>query len=164
MSKAVILVGRVGSGKTFYAKELLKKGGAVLLSVDEIMLALFGNDAGEKHDFYATRTQKYLFEKSIEILASGKDVILDWGFWRRCDRDSARAFYAEAGYACEAMYLDVSKDVRRRNIAARNMALQSGAESAYFMDDSVADKFDSFFEVPTDDEDYILVLGEEDNT
>lgn len=160
MAKAVILIGRVGSGKTFYAKELLKKGDAVLLSVDEIMLALFGNDAGEMHDFYAKRTQKYLFEKSIKVLASGMDVILDWGFWRRCDRDSARTYYAEAGYVCDAVYLDVSKEVRRRNIAARNMALQGGAESAYYMDDSVADKFDSFFEEPSDDEDYILEIRE----
>ena len=66
---------------------------AVILSVDEIMLSLFGLYAGEKHDEYTERIQKYLFEKSLEIVEAGTSVILDWGFWTREKRTEAREFY-----------------------------------------------------------------------
>ena len=157
MAKAILICGKVGSGKTHFAKKLLKKGGAVLLSVDEIMLSLFGNDAGDKHGFYAEKTQKYLLEKSLEILASGIDVILDWGFWKRESRDEARRFYAKAGFNCELYYISVSERDWRRNLAERNAEFDADNPTAYYIDDTVAELFASCFEPPSDDEGAILI-------
>ena len=36
-------------------------------SVDEIMLALFGQDAGEKHDDYVAGIKEYLYHSSEEV-------------------------------------------------------------------------------------------------
>lgn len=77
MGKAILICGKICSGKSTYAARLKKETNAVLLSVDEIMLDLFGLYAGEKHDEYTEKIQKYLFEKSIEIINSGSDVVLD---------------------------------------------------------------------------------------
>lgn len=55
MPKVVMTCGKLCSGKTTYAKKLQKESKAVILSVDEIMLALFGQDAGEKHDDMCVR-------------------------------------------------------------------------------------------------------------
>lgn len=45
-----------------------------------ITLALFGQDAGEKHDEYVKRARKYLYEKSLDLIQMDINVILDWGF------------------------------------------------------------------------------------
>ena len=47
MAKVILTCGKLGCGKTTYAKRLCAERGAVLLSADELMLALFGQDAGE---------------------------------------------------------------------------------------------------------------------
>lgn len=152
MPKAILICGKAGSGKTTYARKLMKERTAVLLSADEIMLALFGNDAGDMHNYYAERTQKYLFMKSLEILGQGIDVILDWGFWTKASRDSAKSFFRNAGHAAELHYVAVSDEEQRRNLETRNKAFLNGDRSAYYIDEATAEIFNARFEEPTDDE------------
>lgn len=48
--RPILLCGRICAGKTTYAKRLGKTRGAVCLSCDELMLALFGQQLGDRHD------------------------------------------------------------------------------------------------------------------
>lgn len=147
-AKVILICGKICSGKSFYAERLRKEHGAVMLSVDEITLSLFGQHIGEKHDEICGRTQKYLFEKSLEIVEVGTDVILDWGFWQREDRDHAREFYKSRGVPCEFHYVDISDGAWKKNLAERNAAVSAGKTAAYFVDDNLAAKFERMFEVP----------------
>ena len=110
MSKVILTCGKICCGKTTYAQKLCKEYNAILLSVDEITLALFGRDAGENHDTYVERTEEYLFEKSIELIESGINVVLDWGFWTKEERDYAREFYKSKNIECEFHYIDISDE------------------------------------------------------
>ena len=92
MAKVIMTCGKICCGKTTYARKLEEELGAVVLSIDEVMLALFPDGAGEMHDAYALRTEQYLLSLSLKILESGTDVILDWGLWTRAQRDRLRAF------------------------------------------------------------------------
>ena len=60
MAKVIITCGKVCSGKTTYAKRLCKENGAVLMSVDEVMLTVFGNDVGERHEEITEKIKTYL--------------------------------------------------------------------------------------------------------
>ena len=93
MADVVLICGRICCGKTTYAQTLCKDRRAVLLSVDEIMLGIFGQHCGDRHDEYAAGTQKYLYAKSLELLGAGIDVILDWGFWTGEVRSKAKEYY-----------------------------------------------------------------------
>lgn len=64
----------------------------MVLSVDEITLALFDSQLGERHEEICARTQQYLFQKSLEVMEAGVNIILDWGFWQKRSRDEARIF------------------------------------------------------------------------
>ena len=64
MAKAILICGPICAGKTTYANKLKAGSNAVILSVDEIMLTIFGQHCGEMHDEYAARTQKYLDKKA----------------------------------------------------------------------------------------------------
>ncbi len=145
---AYLLCGKLCSGKTQYARTLVQAEHAVLLSVDEIMLALYGTNAGEAHDMLTSRLQGYLFEKAAEILSTGISVVLDWGFWTRRSREWARHFFQERGFLTEMVYIDPPEEVREGWIAARNAAVAAGTEEAYPVDEGLADKMEALFEEP----------------
>ena len=147
MSCAILICGKIGAGKTTYAKKLVKERGAVLLSVDEITL-LFGQYLGDKHDGVVERAQRYLFEKAAELLAKGVTVVLDWGFWQKDERGEAAAFFAERGFRAEWHYVKVSDAVWRGNLAKRNAAFTDETQDFYFIDEDMAERFGGMFEEP----------------
>lgn len=99
MAKAILICGRIGCGKSTYAAQLARESRAMVLSVDEIMLSLFGQHCKEAHDRYAEGIRRYLFRQSAELVRRGVDVILDWGFWTRQSREEAKSFYRARGVA-----------------------------------------------------------------
>ena len=157
MAKVIMTCGRICSGKTTYSQKLSRELKAVVLSVDEITLALFGQDAGEMHDTYVERAEKYLYEKSVEIVRLGVDVILDWGFWTRAEREQARAFYAGHNIPCESHCIVISDEEWHRRLQKRNAAVLKGETSAYYVDDGLAAKFSQMFERPSEDEMDVIV-------
>lgn len=152
MAKVMLICGKICSGKTEYAKSLIKANSAVLLSVDEITLALFGTNGGEGHDLAVEKTQKYLFQKSLEIIDSGINVILDWGFWTQEDRLEANSFYKKYKVAFEWHYIDVSDKVLWENLRKRNLEIEEGHALFYYFDDSLANRFWNMFEIPKKEE------------
>jgi predicted kinase len=152
MAKAILICGKICSGKTFYAKLLMAENKAVLLSVDEITLALFGQHIGEKHDEIVEKTQIFLFEKAKEILNADITVILDWGFWTDDERQYATNYFTDNGIETEWHYIDVSDDIWHQNLKKRNSRISSGKESFYYIDDGIAAKFNRIFEMPNQSE------------
>lgn len=151
-AKAILICGKICCGKSTYAERLRAESRAVLLSVDEIMLRLFGLYAGDKHDAYCDRIQKYLFDKSVEIIDSGSDVILDWGFWTKDQRAWAREFYQSHGIESELHYMDIGDAMWEERIRHRNEDVQTGKVMAYLIDDGLMKKFKNRFEPPSPDE------------
>ena len=152
MAKVILICGKLCCGKTTYAAQLRSQNNAVLLSIDEVMLTIFGQYAGDRHDEYAERTKKYLFAKSLEILETDTPVILDWGFWRKAERDFTRTFYISRNIPCEFHYIDIADETWKARIAKRNAAVLAGEADAYFVDDNLAAKFEGRFEMPSRDE------------
>ena len=152
MSKVFIMCGKLCSGKTTLAKKIRQTHNAVILSIDEIMLSLFGCDAGEKHDYFVEKTKAYLYKKSLEIVETGINVVLDWGFWTKKEREFARDFYSSKNIDFEFYYLDVAADEWARRIEKRNQMVLNHESDAYFVDEGLAQKFESIFEIPTKDE------------
>ena len=148
MAKVILICGRICSGKSTYAEALRRRERAVVLSVDELALAVFDPYLGDKHDMYMQRVRDYLLKKAVEIVEVGTNVVLDWGFWTRADRDATRAFFAERNIEHAFHYIDVCDDVWRERIAKRNAAVQAGEAQAYFVDENLAAKFASRFEKP----------------
>ncbi len=143
-----LICGKICSGKTTYSRMLAKAKKAVILSTDDITLALFDQHLGDKHDEVVASVQKYLLGKSLEILGSGVDVILDWGFWTRASREYVREYFSSRGIGFEFHYIDVSYDQWTENITKRNHEVADGRTSAYFIDDHLAKKFEGIFEEP----------------
>lgn len=152
MAKVILICGKICCGKSTYAERLRVGDNAVLLSVDEIMLALFGLYAGDRHDEYAAKTKKYLLDKSVEIMEAGVNVILDWGFWTKDERTSVKEFYTAKKIAHEFHYLDISDETWIARLNERNHAVSAGEVNAYIVDENLAAKFDGIFQIPDREE------------
>ena len=148
MPKVIMICGKLCSGKSTYAKKLQKERKAVILSIDEIMLAVFGQDAGEKHDEYVARIKNYLYQKTLEIIHNGLDVILDWGFWTKEERAYARSFFGLNGITNEMHFIDIDNCEWGRRIEKRNQEVLDHIGNAYYVDDGLAEKFNAIFEKP----------------
>ena len=148
MPKVYLMCGKICSGKTTHANQLRTQHRAVVLSVDEITLALFGQDAGDQHDTYVERAENYLYHKSLEILESGINVVLDWGFWTKQERDFARDFYGARNVEFEFHYIDVSDSEWEKRLRQRNRDVLERRTDAYYVDEGLAAKFASIFEKP----------------
>ena len=160
MAKVILICGKICSGKSTYAEQLRVQNNAVLLSTDEITLALFGQHCGDKHDDYVERTQNYLFNKSLELIEVGINVILDWGFWMKEERDYAQEFYKSRNIECEFHYIDINDEIWHARLHKRNSEVLAEKTSAYYVDDNLAVKFASIFEVPNEAEIDVVYQGD----
>lgn len=148
MAEVILLCGRICSGKSVYADNIRKSKCAAILSADEIMLTMFGQDIGEKHDDYVAALEKYLFAKSVEFVEAGIDVIMDIGLWTKAERSEARDYYRSRGIPCEIHYLDISEEEWNKRIEKRNRAISENKASAYYVDRGLAEKVNQLFEKP----------------
>lgn len=144
--------GKICSGKSAYARQLCAQNHAVILSVDEITLALFDQNIGNQHDVYVEKLEKYLFDKSVEIVETGIHVILDWGLWTKAERTYAREFYRSRNIDCEIHFIDINDETWQERLQKRNRLILAGEINAYYVDAQLRKKVESIFELPTKDE------------
>ena len=153
MAKVIAICGKICSGKTYYCGSLKEKESAVVLSCDELTKELFNNDLSEKHDEMTSKIRNYFMRKSVELVNVGCNVILDWGFWSRADRNAITGFYRIQGIECEWHYIDVDDRTWQKNIDERNRRITEGkGGSDYYLDEGLMEKLLSRWEAPHEDE------------
>ncbi|MBQ2759857.1 MAG: ATP-binding protein [Clostridia bacterium] len=160
MIKVYLICGKICCGKTTYAQKLCADNNAILLSVDEITLALFGQHCGDKHDEYVERAEKYLLNKSLELIENDINVVLDWGFWTKKERKSVKEFYKSRDIECELHYIDINDEIWKYRLNKRNIAVLADETSAYYVDENLAVKFASIFEIPSEEEIDVIYKGD----
>ena len=153
MGKVFLICGKICSGKSYYAQTLKEKYNAVILSTDETTYDLINNEQGEFYNVFAERVNLYLRKKAAEICKAGANVILDWGFWTRNNRQEISDYLKNSGVEFEWHYVDVSDDIWTKNINDRNKKVREGnGGSDFYVDDGLLNKVKSLFEVPDKDE------------
>lgn len=152
MAKVYILCGKICSGKTTYSQKLRKEHQAVILSVDDITLTLLGQNGGDLLDVYVEKLEQYFFQKTVEIVETGINVVLDWGFWTKTERDFAKEFYGSRGIEYEFHYISISDEEWYRRLNKRNKSILAKKSNSYYVDEGLAEKFKSLFEIPSKDE------------
>lgn len=161
MSKVTLICGKICSGKTTLANKIRAEEGGVLLSCDELMLRLFPKGAGDMHDEIAGRVKAYLYSKAEELLANGVDVILDWGFWTRRERDYVNNFFRERGAHVRWEFIDIDGSTHIGYILDRNNMVLAGKCMDYYIDEGLFMKARYLFQEPDDEEIKALRQGEE---
>ena len=149
MKRVILICGKICSGKSYYAAQLKEKYNAVILSTDEATFDLIENEQGEFYNIFAAKVNLYLRKKAAEIVKSGANVILDWGFWTKQNRQDISRFFADFGVDFEWHYIDVSEEMWHKNIEKRNKRISEGNGGCdFYVDEGLFNKVQSLFEVP----------------
>ncbi|HEY8718835.1 ATP-binding protein [Pengzhenrongella sp.] len=130
------------SGKSTLTKRLALEMPGIRLNPDEWMANLGVAHTDERaHD----HIEKCFRQLSQDFLGLGYNVILDWGFWRRSERDEMRLLARSLGVAVELHYLDVPVAELSRRLAIRNAI---NAHGTVLVDPAELEYARSVFQVP----------------
>ncbi len=147
-SKLIIIVGLPGAGKTTYARKLAEQENATLFVLDEMVHERYGN----RHDVelgFREKTVKYdALPKIIDLLQSGKSVILDYGFFKTEERSRYKKLAEILGVEFELHYVRAPYDTLLERVLKRNK--EDG--NIHYIDKEILDVLIEQFEEPEDDE------------
>ena len=122
-----LMVGLPCSGKTTEARRLEKEYHALRLTSDEWQIRLFGQDALDpSHDERHGAIEKIMWEVASRVLSLGMDVILDFGFWAREEREDFRRRAHALGAGFQIHYMEASEEELLRRLAVRNAEMPEG--------------------------------------
>jgi predicted kinase len=145
-----LMVGLPCSGKTTLAKKLEIELSALRLTTDEWHVCLFGQDAEEPvHDSRHNMIETLLWKIASRALLLGTNVILDFGFWAREEREDFRLRAKHLGAASEVHYLDVPEEELMLRLTARN---SQDSQLSFHIPEKAMIPWIAVFQRPTPDE------------
>jgi predicted kinase len=116
--KLVLICGLPGAGKTTLAKKMADELPAARFCPDEWMedlgISLWDTDFRDK-------LEQRLWTFGKEILKLGQNVILEYGFWGKSERDDKREEARALGVGIELYVLDPPIDEIKQRLAQRGM-------------------------------------------
>jgi predicted kinase len=125
MPSAHLIYGYLGAGKTTFARQLERDIPAIRFSHDEWMVRLYGDDPPiEQFAVSYWRIHEQVEAIWLRCLELGLDVVLDFGFWTRQERDATRAKIVALGAESRLYRLTCPEDEAWRRIEKRNANLQ----------------------------------------
>lgn len=150
MATLHLMVGLPCSGKTTLARQLEHERSALRLTPDEWQVALFGQDAeAPEHDARHSQIEALLWNIASRALELGTNVILDFGFWAREEREDYRLRAKRLGASSKVHFLDVPEEELLKRLAVRNS--ESSPVSFYIPEESMK-PWIALFQRPTPDE------------
>jgi predicted kinase len=142
VAKLFLIVGLPGAGKTTRAKALATEHGALRLTPDEWMIALFADNSADGKRWVL---EALLINLAFEALRLGTSVILDFGLWGRDERSALRWLAGRAGVGCEVVYVPVDRDTQLSRIAYRQATTP---DQTFPMSETDVDAWRTQFQAP----------------
>ncbi|MFJ2568241.1 AAA family ATPase [Streptomyces sp. NPDC087568] len=161
-ARLVLMAGLQGSRKTTIARALESRG-FLRFSPDERVFEVHGHYG---RDFprgeYRVREQPILEEIAAEVqsaLGSGRDVVVDHGFWTADERKLWRAIGEEVGAAVTLVHLPGTHEERWERIKERNQQTYADPNAMWFSEDDLR-RHAARFEPPRPDEPHVTYTGD----
>ena len=151
MKNLFLLCGKPGAGKTTLANFLAQNYGFIHFSADDFMLRLFGEI--EDRNLFNKKLnacKELIYELCFKLL-NNNDVVLDFGFWTKEERQHIRSTFSK--YNVFTIYIKLSDDEIFNRIEKRNSNLK---ENEYFMDKETFNFLSSKFEEPNNEKNLIV--------
>jgi predicted kinase len=150
MTTLHLIVGLPCAGKTTYAKQLELEKSALRFTPDEWHTRLFGLDLEHpEHDARHDLIETMMWDVAARALQLGINVILDFGFWGKSEREDYRARAAQLGASSVVHFLNVPEQELLSRLETRNANLPAGT---FQIPASKLLEWMQIFQAPTEDE------------
>lgn len=145
------ICGKAGAGKSTLARALAQAEGAMLISEDVWMARLYGDQMQTFDDYLrlSRRLKTVVGPLVVELLRSGRSVVLDFPANNRASRAWFRSVVDEAGVPHVLHYVERTDAACLQQIGQRNAERPEG--SHHLTPEQFA-QISSFFEPPEDEE------------
>ena len=138
-----LTVGLPGTGKSTAARRIEAEQGALRLTKDEWVKALYGND----NPALATAViEGRLIQVALRALENGIDVVIDFGLWTCNERSALRAAGEALGAAVVVLYFELTHAEQRTRLDQR---LADAPSSTWPISDEELAAWSARFERPT---------------
>jgi hypothetical protein len=102
------------------------------------------------------RVEDLIWQMAASVLRAGGDVILDFGFWSRESRDTARDRVASAGAVAKFYSISCPEHIMRARTLARS---ENPPVDSLWIDMAAYEKFKTEIEPMESDEDFVRIDG-----
>jgi predicted kinase len=138
-----LTVGLPGTGKTTAARRIEAEHGALRLTKDEWMKALYGHDnPASASDVIEGR----LIQIGMRALELGISVVIDFGLWSRDERSALRQAAADIGGAVVICYFELTPTEQRKRLDQR---LAEAPHETWPISDQELTEWAFKFDIPT---------------
>lgn len=162
MSKVIMMCGVCGSGKTTYAKKKEQEG-YIRLSIDEEMWKLYGRKGidypEEQYEKLSEQVEAALQKKLLSLIQQGKDVVIDFSFWSKENRNVYKELIQKAGAETELVYMKASKELLQKRLYKRNQVLN--ANSPFVITDEILEHHYHAFQEPWGEGEKVILQKED---
>ncbi len=150
-----LLCGKVASGKSSLAAKLANSGGAVLISEDEWLSVLFGDQMNSLQDYVncALKLRPVMGRHIASLLKAGVSVILDFPANTIENRAWMRKLLEETAATHQLHFLDLPDEVCLRRLHKRN---SEGAHAFAATEDQYW-RLARYFEAPSPEEGFNVI-------
>lgn len=159
----IFFCGKMGAGKSTLSAKIARERGAVLISEDEWLAALFLGEIKDFSDYihYSSRLKPVLRAHVEQILLAGSSVVLDFPGNTKKQRAWFKEIYAQPGIPHELYYLAVDDEVCLKQLQQRR---EEQPERAAFDTEEVFRMVTGYFEPPEASEAFNLAIVEPTST
>jgi len=149
--------GKMAAGKSTCARALADTHRAILLEEDHFLAILFGGEIHSIADYVtcSSRVRSALSGHIVSLLQNGIPVVLDFPGNTRNQRRWFRELIDRAQSGHQLHYLDVPDEVCKAQLRERSASLPQGAP---FTSDAEFDAITTYFEPPSTDEGFDIVV------
>lgn len=141
-----LTVGLPSTGKTTAARRIEIEHGALRLTKDEWVKALYLHEnPPSAQDVIEGR----LIEVGLRALELGNDVVIDFGLWGRDERSALRQAAADLGAMVEMLYFELTPDEQRRR---RDQRQAEAPHTTWPMSDDELATWAASIDIPTSGE------------
>ena len=138
-----LTVGLPGTGKTTAARRIETEHGALRLTKDDWMKALYGPaNPASASDVVEGR----LIELGMRALELGLNVVIDFGLWSRDERSALRQAAADIGAHVVIRYFELTPVEQRRRLRQR---WAEAAHETWHMSEQELTEWASRIDIPT---------------
>ena len=155
----IFFCGKMGAGKSTLSGKIARERGAVLISEDEWLAALYPGEINDFNDYisYSSRLKPVLRSHVEQLLMTGVSVVLDFPGNTRKQRAWFKDIYSQRGIPHELHYLSVDDEVCLKRLKQRQ---KEQPERAQFDTEEVFRLVTGYFEPPDEAEDFNLMVVE----
>ncbi len=152
-----LLCGLPGSGKSTWSEKFVGENpNTVWYKLDkEFFKKHKSSFYGDKFQEYEDEIKKEILEKVKQDIAGNKDVILDYGFWKKADREEYKRIVTDLGAESKLLYFKCEKGILLERLNKRN---SQDLTHEHKIDEKMFEVFLAKFEEPCVGENFELLI------